>query len=256
MMRNIKLTLMYDGSKFHGYQLQPVLCTVEGELRAAAKRILGEEIKPVSCSRTDAGVHANMFCCNFRTESDRECEKLLHGLNAVLPKSVAVTGCEDVPESFHARYDCLGKEYIYKIWNAKERNPFLEKYALHYPFFLDCDFLNGQAKQFIGTHDFKAFCASGATVKTTVRTVFDCGVKRENDLVVFYVRGDGFLYNMVRIMAGTLLSISEGNIKKDSIGKIIESKDRSFAGVTAKADGLYLNKVFYPEVSPSGEQER
>ena len=104
--------------------------------------------------------------------------------------------------------------------------------------------MNGQAKQFIGTHDFKAFCASGATVKTTVRTVFDCGVKRENDLVVFYVRGNGFLYNMVRIMVGTLLSISEGKIKKDSIGKIIESKDRSFAGVTAKADGLYLNKVF------------
>lgn len=254
-MRNIKLTLMYDGSKFHGYQLQPGLCTVESELRKAAKRILGEEIKPVSCSRTDAGVHANMFCCNFRTESDRKCEKLLCGLNAVLPSGIAVTGCEDVPESFHARYDCVSKEYIYKIWNSKSRNPFLENYALHYPFSLDCDFLNNQAKQFIGTHDFKSFCASGATVKTTVRTVFDCGVERENDLVVFHVSGNGFLYNMVRIMVGTLLSIGEGKIEKNSIGKIIEAKDRSFAGVTAKADGLYLNKVFYPEVIPDAERK-
>lgn len=254
-MRNIKLTLMYDGSRFHGYQLQPGLCTVEGELRAAAMRILGEEIKPVSCSRTDAGVHANMFCCNFKTESSRDCGKILRGLNAVLPQSVAVTQCVDVPADFHSRYDCLSKEYIYKIWNAEPRNPFLEGRALHYPFPLDCDFLNKQAKQFVGTHDFKAFCASGATVKTTVRTVFDCGVERDGNLVFFRVSGNGFLYNMVRIMVGTLLCISEGNIESDSIGKIIESKDRSLAGITAKAQGLYLNKVFYPEVKSGGKQD-
>jgi len=247
-MRNIKLTLMYDGTHFHGYQFQPGLVTVEGELKKALFRILGEEVKPVSCSRTDAGVHANEFCCNFKTENERENEKLLRGLNAVLPLGVAVTKCEDVPESFHARYDSLGKEYIYKIWNAKVRNPFLEGYALHYPFKLDEKLLDAQAKQFIGTHDFKAFCASGSSVKTTERTVFDCFVKREGELVTFGVHGNGFLYNMVRIMVGTLLSVSEGKIEKDSIEKIIFSKDRELAGVTAKPDGLYLNKVFYPEV--------
>lgn len=247
-MRNIKLTLMYDGTHFHGYQFQPGLVTVEGELKKALFRLLGEEAKPVSCSRTDAGVHANEFCCNFKTENGRECEKLLRGLNAVLPLGVAVTKCEDVPESFHSRYDCLGKEYIYKIWNSKVRNPFLEGHALFYPFLLDEKLLDSKAKAFIGTHDFKAFCASGSSVKTTERTVFDCSVKRDGELVVFSVSGNGFLYNMVRIMVGTLLSISEGKIEKDSIEKIILSKDRELAGVTAKPDGLYLNKVFYPEV--------
>lgn len=248
MARNIKLTLMYDGSEFHGYQFQPGLVTVEGELKRAIQRILGEEAKLVSCSRTDAGVHANEFCCNFKTNSDRENEKLLRGLNAVLPFGVAVKLCEDVPESFHARYDCLGKEYIYKIWNSKTRNPFLEKRAYHYPFALDCESLDKAAKDFVGTYDFKAFCAAGSTVKTTERTVFDCGMKREDELVTFFVRGNGFLYNMVRIMVGTLISLGEGKLKEDSIKKIILSKNREEAGVTAPPDGLYLNKVFYPEV--------
>lgn len=253
-MRNIKLTLMYDGTCFHGYQFQPGLVTVEGELRKALFRLLGEDAKPVSCSRTDAGVHANEFCCNFKTENTRENEKLLRGLNAVLPKGVAVTKCEDVREDFHSRYDCLGKEYIYKIWNSKVRNPFLEGYALHYPFLLDEKLLDSQAKQFIGTHDFKAFCASGSSVKTTERTVFDCFLKREGNLVVFGVHGNGFLYNMVRIMVGTLLSVNEGKIEKDSIQKIILSKDRELAGVTAKPDGLYLNKVFYREAKQVAKQ--
>ena len=245
MARNIKLTLMYDGSEFHGYQFQPGLVTVEGELKRAIQRILGEEAKLVSCSRTDAGVHANEFCCNFKTNSGRENEKLLRGLNAVLPFGVAVKLCEDVPESFHARYDCLGKEYIYKIWNSKTRNPFLEKRAYHYPFALDCESLDKAAKDFVGTYDFKAFCAAGSTVKTTERTVFDCGMKREDELVTFFVRGNGFLYNMVRIMVGTLLFVNEGKIKSGELKDIILSKDRRRAGKTAPPQGLYLNKVNY-----------
>ena len=244
-MRNIKLTLNYDGSFFHGWQLQPGLVTVEGELRKALLRLLGEEAKPVSCSRTDAGVHANEFCCNFKTGNPRDCEKLLRGLNAVLPPAVAVKSCEEVPLSFHARYDCTSKEYIYKIWNGKTRNPFYESRALFYPFALDCELLDSQSKDFIGTFDFKAFCASGSSVKTTVRTVFDCGMKREDELVTFFVRGNGFLYNMVRIMVGTLLSMNEGKIEPNSIEKIILSKQREKAGVTAEACGLYLNRVFY-----------
>lgn len=244
-MRNIKLTLMYDGSFFHGWQLQPGLVTVEGEMRKALLRLLGEETKPVSCSRTDAGVHANEFCCNFKTESGRECEKLLRGLNAVLPPTVAVKKCEEVPLSFHSRYDCVAKEYIYLIWNGKTRNPFYESRALFYPFALDCELLDSQAKDFIGTYDFKAFCASGSSVKTTERTVFDCGVKKEGELVTFFVRGSGFLYNMVRIMVGTLLSLNEGKIEHGTIKKIILLKDRGKAGVTAEACGLYLNRVFY-----------
>lgn len=245
MGRNIKLTLRYDGSAFHGWQFQPNCVTVEEEMKKACARILGEQVKLHSCSRTDAGVHANMFCCNFRTDSDRDNSKLMLGLNAVLPESVAVYACDDVPDDFHARYDCKGKEYVYKIWNGAQRNPFYGNYALHFPKHLDESFLDSQAKHFIGTHDFLSFCASGSTVKSTVRTVFDCGVTREGELVIFRVRGDGFLYNMVRIMVGTLLDISNGKIEKDSIEKIILSNNRENAGITAKPQGLYLNKVFY-----------
>lgn len=245
MSRNIKLTLRYDGSAFHGYQYQPNCITVEEELKSACKRILGEDVKIQSCSRTDAGVHANMFCCNIHTDCFRDNDKIILGLNAVLPETIAVYGCDDVLESFHARYDCAGKEYIYKIWNSKQRNPFYNNYALHFPRELDEKMLNEQAKQFIGTHDFSAFCASGCTVQSHVRTIYDCAVKRDGEMVVFSVHGDGFLYNMVRIMVGTLLDISDGKISKDSITEIIDSKNRDKAGITVKPQGLYLNKVFY-----------
>ncbi len=245
MSRNIKLTLRYDGSSFHGWQYQPNCISVEQVLKQACKQILGEDVKLQSCSRTDAGVHANMFCCNFHTQNARSNEKLLLGLNAVLPPSVAVYEAEDVSEDFHARYSCKGKEYIYKIWNEKYRNPFYEKYALHYPYELDTEEMNNQAKDFIGTHDFSAFCASGCTVKSMVRTIYSASVMQENDLIVFHVHGDGFLYNMVRIMVGTLLDINSGRIDKGSISYIIGSGSREKAGITAPACGLYLNKVFY-----------
>ncbi|MCM1545198.1 MAG: tRNA pseudouridine(38-40) synthase TruA, partial [Ruminococcus sp.] len=154
MSRNIKLTLRYDGSAFHGYQYQPNCVTVEQELKTACKRILGEDVKIQSCSRTDTGVHANMFCCNFYTNCDRENSKIILGLNAVLPETIAVYDCEDVDDDFHARYNCKGKEYVYKIWNEKQRNPFYNNYALHFPRLLDENMLNEQAKQFIGTFDF------------------------------------------------------------------------------------------------------
>lgn len=244
-MRNIKLVLRYDGSAFHGWQYQPNCITVEEELKKAIKHILSEDVKVLSCSRTDAGVHANMFCCNFKTENIRPCDKLILGLNAVLPESVAVYGAEDMNVDFHARYDCIGKEYIYKIWNGKERNPFLVNYAVHFPRKIDETLLNKEAKAFIGKHDFAAFCASGSTVQSTVRTVYDCAVQRDGDMVIFRVKGDGFLYNMVRIMVGTFLDINDGKIERDTLSDIILSKDRNKAGITAKPQGLYLNKVYY-----------
>lgn len=242
--RNLLLTLRYDGSHFHGWQFQPNCRTAEEELKKATARILGEEVRLQSCSRTDAGVHANMFCCNFQTDCIRETDKIILGLNAVLPEDIAVYGCEEKPCSFHARYDCKGKEYIYKIWNSKQRNPFCNHYALHFPRKIDADALNEKAKQFIGTYDFSSFCASGCTVKSTVRTVTDCRVYRDGETVTFSVTGNGFLYNMVRIMVGTLLDISDGKIV-EPITSIIEAKDRSRAGITAPACGLYLNQVFY-----------
>lgn len=245
MERNLKLTLRYDGSAFHGWQFQPNCITVEQELKEACRHILRHDVKLQSCSRTDAGVHANMFCCNFKTENQIENEKLIRALNAVLPVTVAVYDCQDMNEDFHARYSCVGKEYIYKIYNAKQRNPFFNNYAFHYPRKLDEEILSAEAKSFVGKHDFAAFCASGSTVLSTVRTVYDAKVTREDEMVIFSVKGDGFLYNMVRIMVGTLLDINDGKIEQGKIKEIISSKERSLAGITAKPCGLYLNKVFY-----------
>ncbi len=245
MKRNIKLIISYDGTAYHGWQMQENAVSVQQVLTGAAERITSQKVSLNGCSRTDAGVHANNFCCNFKTGSDADTWTLLRGINALLPDDIAVLSVEDTDTDFHARFDCKGKEYIYKIWNSKVKNPFLKDKALHYPYLLDAELMNGQAKYFIGTHDFSAFCAAGSTVKDNVRTVYDCGVRREGDLVTFYVKGDGFLYNMVRIMVGTLLYINSGKIEKDTVTDIIESRDRLRAGITAKAHGLYLNEVYY-----------
>lgn len=246
-MRNIKLMLQFDGSAFHGFQQQPNGDTVEAQLKKALNRLLNESCPLYGCSRTDAGVHANAFCCNFKTQSDRDCDKLLLGLNAVLPPQIAVFSCEEAPIDFHARYSCLGKEYVYRIWNSKTRNPFLLRRALFYPFLLDVPFLNEQAQAFVGTHDFSAFCASGAGTKTAVRTIYRCSVEQSGDHVTFTVCGNGFLYNMVRIMVGTLLDLQREKLPADSIPSILRSGDRTLAGVTAPAEGLYLNRVFYEQ---------
>lgn len=245
MERNIRLTLCYDGTPFHGWQMQKNALSVQQCLFEAVKRILGQEVTIYGCSRTDSGVHANTYCCNFKVHTEMDCALIKKGLNAVIHESIAVLDCFDESENFNSRFSCKGKEYIYKIWNGKERNPFLKDYALHYPYELDAEMLNKEVKDFIGTHDFSAFCAAGAVTQSNVRTVYDCSVERDGDLIVFSVTGDGFLYNMVRIMVGTAIYIGRGKIPKGSIPQIIASCDRKNAGITAKPHGLYLNKVFY-----------
>ncbi|MBQ4349211.1 MAG: tRNA pseudouridine(38-40) synthase TruA [Clostridia bacterium] len=244
-MFNYKLIMSYDGTPYHGWQMQENAISVQQCLSDAIERIFGEKCTIYGSSRTDKGVHAIGFCCSFRSEKERDCEKVAYGLNAVLPETICVLSCEIASEGFNARFDAKGKEYIYKIWNSRRRNPFLIDKALHHPYPIDSEMLNIQAKGYIGTHDFSAFCASGGTTASNVRTIFDCSVEREGDLVTFRVKGDGFLYNMVRIMVGTLLDINSGKIEKDTIPDIIESKDRLRAGITAKAHGLYLNEVYY-----------
>ena len=243
--RNLKLILCYDGSAYHGWQIQENADTVQQRIADACERILGEKVTVYGCSRTDTGVHANEYCCNFKTYTDRDNSKIVRGLNAVLPGDIAVKSCEDIELDFNSRFDTKGKQYIYKIWNAPYKNPFMNNKVLHYPYKIDCDKLNRQCKDFIGTHDFTAFCSAGSDVKDKVRTIFDCSVEREGELVIFSVSGDGFLYNMVRIMVGTLLDINSGRIPEGSISDILMSKSRTKAGITAKPQGLYLNKVYY-----------
>ncbi len=254
-MRNLRLTLRYDGSDFHGWQMQENAITVQECLSKAIQRILGEKVTIYGCSRTDSGVHANYYCCNFKTETEKPTEAIRKGIDAVLPSSIAVLECFDESEDFNSRFSCKGKEYIYKIWNSNVKNPFLTKYALHYPYYLDAEMLNEEVKAFIGTHDFSAFCAAGSSTENNVRTIYDCSVKREGDLITFSVIGDGFLYNMVRIMVGTAIYIGRGKIEKGSITSIIDSKDRVKAGITAKPHGLYLNRVFYEEIEKESEAD-
>lgn len=244
-MRNLLLTLCFDGSAYHGWQVQENAVTVQSTLQDAVQRILGVRENIIGCSRTDAGVHAEIFCCNMRTEKEMPPEKLQTALNAVLPRNIAVLSVKEVPYEFHARYDCKGKVYKYLIWNARTRSPFYENRAYHYPWPLDVPMLNEQIRQFLGQHDFSAFCASGSSVEDRVREITRAEILRNGDLVEIYIGGNGFLYNMVRIMVGTLLDIQSGAILPNSIPEILEQKNRKNAGVTAPAHGLYLHQVNY-----------
>ena len=244
-MRNLLLTLRYNGTDFHGWQIQPNGNTVQQELCNAFKNLGGNDENIIGCSRTDSGVHANMFCCNIRTECTVSAEKIPDALNFYLPPEIAVYDCKEVGFDFHARYDCKGKEYMYLIYNGKYRNPFYEDKAMFYPYKLNAEMLNCEAKSFIGVHDFSAFCSAGSEVQDKVREIYDCTVSRNGDLIEIKVSGNGFLYNMVRIIVGTLLDIQKGKIEKGSIPEIIASGNRENAGITAEPQGLYLNKVFY-----------
>jgi tRNA pseudouridine38-40 synthase len=186
-----------------------------------------------------------MFCCTFDTDSALAVERMPLALNMHLPDDVAVYACREMPLDFHPRYAAKGKRYTYRIWNSHCRNPFIDRFAVRHTVKLDAELLDGFAKDFVGTHDFSAFCAAGADTTDAVRTVKAFEVKRDGDMVTFSVEADGFLYNMVRIMVGTLLDMAAGRLPQDAIKTALEKKDRSFAGATAPAKGLRLEKVLY-----------
>ena len=245
-MRNLFFKITFDGSQFHGWQIQNDLRTVQGELKNAFKNLTGEDVTINGCSRTDAGVHALEYCFNVKTDTTIPCDSFPVALGSFLTPEILVLSCEEVENDFNAQFDAVSKEYEYVFLNTKDLSPFMYKKVCHYKYKkLDENLLNEACQFFLGEHDFSAFCASGATVVSKVRTIYSASVRREGDKVIFKVRGNGFLYNMVRIMAGTLLYVAEGKIKKEDILNIIESGDRKDAGITAIPDGLYLRKVFY-----------
>lgn len=250
MDRNLLLTLRYNGAYFHGSAVQKNAVTVCGTLQPALERIVGEKLLIKCCSRTDAGVHAEMFCLSFHTKSSIEPQRLVLALNNSLPGALAAYACREVPPGFHARYSCLGKRYLYKIHNSPVKNPFLIDLCCHHRYPLDVELLNRACQDFLGRHDFSAFCASGSDVADRVRTITDCSLRREGELVSFEVAGDGFLYNMVRIMVGTLLKMSYGRIAPDAIPEILRARERKNAGPTAPAAGLYLKEVYYDLPDP------
>lgn len=244
-MRNLFLTISYDGSNYHGWQVQKNAVTVQEVFQNAVKKLFNQNIDIKGCSRTDSGVHANKYCVSFKADTDIPCENIIMALNSYLPDDISVLSCSDMDIDFHARYNVLKKEYVYIINNSKIRNPFLRNYTFWYRYNIDADYLNEQAQAFVGTYDYSGFCSAHSGVEDTVRTVYSFEVSRKGDMVYFKVSADGFLYNMVRIMVGTLLFVNEGKIKKDELKNVILSKNRKLAGKTAPPQGLYLNDVKY-----------
>lgn len=244
-MRTLLLTLRFLGTSYHGWQVQENAKSIQEQVQDAVEALFGTRDPVTGCSRTDTGVHAEMFCCTLRTENDISCYRLIAGMNAKLPPDIAVSDCIEVPEDFHPRYDATAKQYRYRIWNGKARNPFWEDRAYYVHPQLDAEHMNEQAKDFLGTHDFTSFTNSREVINDNVRTVRRAEVFREGECIVFLVEADGFLYNMVRIMAGTLLAIETGKRDEGSIPDILAARDRNAAGKTAPAHGLYLHRVFY-----------
>lgn len=245
-LRNLLITISYDGRQFHGWQIQKNGITVQEVFQQALSKIVGEYRDLKGCSRTDSGVHADMYCISVKINHPIEPVRLKAALNRWLPDTVVCTDCKHVSDSFHARYDCKSKQYKYKIWNSDTRNPFLNGYALFYPYKIDAEVLNKAAQAFVGKHNFTSFCTlDKREIGDMCREVKHFEVERDGSLVTMTVEADGFLYNMVRIMVGTLLEIAQGRLSPDSIQGIIDKQDRSYAGATAQACGLYLNKVNY-----------
>ena len=246
MQRNLLLKLAYDGTRYHGWQIQENAVTVQQVFQEALCKVTGRQEDLKACSRTDTGVHAREFCVSLKTESPIPEERLVAALNHYLPQDMAVRSCQRVGEDFHARYSCKGKEYCYEIWNHPVREPFLAGRALHYWYPIDEALLDQAARHYLGSHDFSSFCTLDKRERGDLtRRVFTSRVERRGDLVVFTVGADGFLYNMVRIMVGTLLRVQQGKFSPEDIPRILEAKDRKAAGPTAPACGLYLNRVFY-----------
>lgn len=245
-MSRFLLTIKYDGSNYCGWQVQPNAVSVQSVVQKALIDLFKDEsIGVTGCSRTDAGVHANMFCLHFDCETNISLDKIPFALNVRLPDDVKAVACRQVSDDFHARYSSSGKTYIYKIYNSPLPDPFKSKYYLQVSKPIDVNLLDAACKEFIGTFNFKGFCSVGSSVEDTVRTVTECCATRVGDDIIIHIRADGFLYNMVRIIVGTLLYVDMGKIDINDLHNIILSKEREKAGITVKPHGLYLDKVHY-----------
>lgn len=246
-MRNIALFLKYKGTAYHGWQVQKNACTVAQTLEEAAACVVGHRVHLTGCGRTDAGVHAKVYVANFRTESSIPAERLPYALNTHLPEDIVVYAAQDVPEHFNAIGSCVRKEYTYQIYNSRIRDPFYVNRAWFYPRHLDEKIMQAAADQFVGTHDFAAVRSLGTDVKSTVRTVHHFNVERQGDLIFCRICANGFLYNMARAMTGTIIYAAEGKIDPNQIGALLESGNRTAAGPTVPAGGLYMTQLWYDD---------
>ena len=244
-MRNIAGRLAYDGTKYHGWQVQKSETTIAGTLESALSRMCGHPVKAHGCGRTDAGVHAEQYCFNFSTYSNIPVERIPLALNTLLPYDIVMQRAIYVPNDFDANLSCVKKEYTYRIYNSRIRNPFYTNRAYFYAKELDVYAMRIAAKHFVGTHDFSSMRSVGTQTKSAVRTVHWYEIEVKDRITELSVCASGFLYNMARAMAGTLLYVSEGKIKPVDIPWLLEQKDRRLAGPTVPPEGLYLTRLWY-----------
>ena len=243
-MERMLLTISYDGTEYHGWQFQPNAITVQQTLQDALENLLGNRISVTGCSRTDAGVHAKKFFCHIDCDDNYPKSAFLNGLNSLLPNDITVIDCKQVPLDFHARYNTKGKKYIYSMYVGTP-NPFYSRYMLRLEKMPDIELMNEFCQGIIGEHDFAPFSSSKRTVTDTVRTVTECHVEVNNNIITFEISGNGFLYNMVRIIAGTALAVGQKRLLPDCYNEIFSTNDRSKAGETLPAFALLLDEVYY-----------
>lgn len=246
-MKKIMLECAYDGTDYHGWQLQPEAPTIEGELNKALSSLTGEEIKVIGASRTDAGVHSMGNVAVFETNSSIPADRYVRALAGHLPENIVVTSARQVKADFHPRHCDHRKTYEYRFFTGEIRNPQLDRYSAWHYGQLDVDAMKRAATYLVGTHDFTSFCAAATVVEDKVRTLYDVSVEKSGDMILIRVTGNGFLYNMVRIIAGTLLFVGMGRIAADDLPMIIEKRDRNFAGPTSPAKGLTQINIDYSE---------
>ena len=241
--------IKYLGTAFHGFQFQPELRTVQGELTRACEECLGVKARVTGSSRTDAGVHANGFCITIDAPGATvPADKLPLAIAKFLPEDISLYFAKEANVDFHPRYDAKSKEYLYRIYNAKVADPFERGRSWFLPRIIDdeaLDVMRLAAEKILGKHDFSAFMSAGSDIEDTVRTVYSLTIEKVGDLINVRIRADGFLYNMVRIIVGTLAEVAFGRFSPNDIPKIIDSRDRLSAGMCAPADGLYLDSVEY-----------
>ncbi|HIT87739.1 MAG TPA: tRNA pseudouridine(38-40) synthase TruA [Candidatus Coprocola pullicola] len=246
--KRILLTIAYDGTEYSGWQKQKnsTVKTIEEEVEKACKKLFGvQNIEVIGASRTDAGVHALGQRAMIEVETSIPTEKIPFAIRSFLPEDIVVQKAENVPNTFHPRYDCIKKTYCYTYYNNSFANPIVRRNTVFVHGILDILSMQKAAKYIEGKKDFKCFCAAGSSVCSTIRTVFDCSVQKEGNFVKIYITGDGFLYNMVRIIAGTLLEIGKGKKTPEEIQNMIANKNRNLAGMTAPPQGLTLMEIDY-----------
>ena len=241
----ILVKIAYDGTNYHGFQIQDDVPTVFGVFQDALLKILGHSTEIKGCSRTDSGVHAKCYYLSFETEKQLNVPRLPLALNANLPTDIRVLEARQIHDGFHARYDCKGKEYTYYIRNSHIDDPFTDKYYWRVPAVLDEVKMNEAAQYFVGSHDFRSFMAAKSKITDCNRTVYSAKVERKGDMVTFKVSADGYLYNMVRIMVGTIVNVGKGIWTPEQVADIVAACNRDVAGPTAPPQGLFLTDVYY-----------